>query len=113
MMSSRSKRAALLGVFAILYQAILFGWHHHELGFAVRGTPLTLSAPVSGNTSLPGADADRCEICIVVHHQAAAPLAFIASPVPAAATSALYPPDPALVSRDFARAFRARAPPRA
>jgi hypothetical protein len=76
MTGQRSKQAALLGVFAILFQAILFGWHHHDLAFAARGAPLTLSAPAS--TGLPADDADECEICIVLHHQATAPLGFIA-----------------------------------
>jgi hypothetical protein len=113
MMTSRSKRAALLGVFAILFQAILFGWHHHDLGFTARGTPLTLSAPGSGNSGSPGADAGGCEICIVLHHQAAAPLAFMVPLTPADTASVVYLRDLAFRGRSFEQVFQARAPPRA
>jgi hypothetical protein len=113
MKASRAKQVALLGVFAILFQAILFGWHHHDLAFAARGAPLTLSAPASGSTGSPAADTDGCEICIALHHQAAAPLAFMVAPVPADPESVVYLPDLALRGRGSERVFQARAPPRA
>jgi hypothetical protein len=113
MTASRSKRAALLGVFAILFQAILFGWHHHDLTFAARGAPQTLSAPTSGNTDTPATDADGCEICIILHHQAAAPQAFMVPPTPATPALALALPDLVLAGEGCGWAFQARAPPRA
>jgi hypothetical protein len=113
MTASRSRRVALLGIFAILFQALLFGWHHHDLAFAARGAPPTLSSPASGNIDTPATDADECEICIALHHQAAAPLAFMVPPVPADPASVVYLPDLALPGRGSERVFQARAPPRA
>ena len=110
MTASHSKRAALLGVLAILFQAILFGWHHHDLAFAARGAPPTLSAPASAG--FPAADADECEICIVLHHQTAAPLAFVLPPVPVDTASETYLVDLFLRGRVSERVFQARAPPR-
>lgn len=112
MKALHSTPAALLGVFAILFQALLFGWHHHDLAFAARGAPLALSAPASGGAGSPADDADECEICSVIHHQAAAPLAFMAlSPPPVAAAAIVCPIGLVLVS-DNCRAGSARAPPR-
>jgi hypothetical protein len=105
----RSGWAARLGLFAILFQAILFGWHHHDLTFAG-----SLPAPVIQNsTTQPLAldDEDSCEICSVLHHLTAAPvdLAAIVPPVPVADIA--RPGDTAVVAQTLALAFRARAPP--
>ena len=109
MTASCSKRAGLLGVFAILFQAILFGWHHHDLPFAARGAPLVLSTPASG--VFPAEAGGECEICIVLHHQATAPLAFIVAPIPADPASMVYLPDLISRGRGSERVFQARGPP--
>jgi hypothetical protein len=113
MKASRLKRVALLGIFAIFFQAILFGWHHHDLVVAEGGTALALSAPASGSTSFPATDADGCEICIALHHQAAAPLAFMVASVPGLAAAPRAEGDRAFFVLADYRAFHSRAPPRA
>jgi hypothetical protein len=105
------RRVALIGVAAILLQALLFGWHHHGLRLAVRGEPAaSVANPLR---QVPAAVAeDSCEICAVLHHQSASPLAFAAPPAPAATASAIVLPAPVFLDRTDARGFRARAPPR-
>jgi hypothetical protein len=105
------RRVALIGVAAILLQALLFGWHHHGLPRIARGGPAAGFYDPSG--PLPSTLAeDSCEICAVLHHQNASPLAFTAPPAPAATASAIVLPAPVFLDRTDARGFRARAPPR-
>jgi hypothetical protein len=101
--------AARLALFAILFQAILFGWHHHDLHFDGR-----LPAPVIENSAAstqPADDADGCEICQVLHHLTAATVDFTAAPPPLAVAPGIVPDDAAFVACPLALAFRARAPP--
>jgi|SRR5665213_129282 len=99
---------SFLAVFAILFQAALFGWHHHDLNLAGR-----LPAPIIENPAASpqvADDEDSCEICQVLHHLSAAPVDVTAAPPPAVATG----PNPApgvVIARASALAFRARAPP--
>ncbi len=89
------RRVALIGVAAILFQALLFGWHHHGLRLAARGEPAT--SVYSALRQMPAAVAeDSCEICAVLHHQNAIDL-----------------PAPDFLDRADTRWFHARAPPRA
>ena len=98
-----------LGLFAVLFQAILFGWHHHKPVRVGR-----LSAPIVANqTSPPQAvdDEDGCDICQVLHHLAAAPADWAAtlpspSPAPLAPAGAA-----AFIDRPPTLGFLARAPP--
>jgi hypothetical protein len=101
--------AVRLGVFAVLFQAILFGWHHHDLHLAGR-----LPAPILENPSATpqiADDADGCEICQVLHHLTAAPVDFAAAPPPLATAAGSVANDTEFVARNAALAFRARAPP--
>jgi hypothetical protein len=101
--------AARSGLFAVLFQAILFGWHHHDLPFAGR-----LPAPVLENhagTPQLADDADGCEICQVLHHLTAAPVDVAGAPPPLAVASASITVETAFLVRTIALAFRARAPP--
>lgn len=104
------RRAALIGIAAILFQALLFGWHHHAIALVRSSAPV---ASVNAATAplAPASAEDLCEICTVLHQQSAAPLAFILLPTPfaAAATNDLEP-------RPFhdgvsIRGFDARGPP--
>ena len=105
------RRVALLGVAAILFQAILFGWHHHGLALASRGG--AGASLYNAARQLPPAVAeDSCEICAVLHHQSASPLAFAAPSMPSAIVSAIDLPAPVFLDRADARWFHARAPPR-
>ena len=105
------RRAAGLGLFAVLFQAILFGWHHHDLI-----APGHLPAPVIENPAASpqiADDEDGCEICQVLHHLHAAPIDVLGAPPPLAITGISVSGDDAVVARTLALAFRARAPPRA
>ncbi|HKM72098.1 MAG TPA: hypothetical protein VJX94_18910 [Stellaceae bacterium] len=105
---------ALLAVFAILLQAVLFAWHHHPLPLSSQGVPIVLAAPATGHTAPVLAD-DDCPICFALSHHSAAPVDFPAAPPP--------PPDHASLSPATVEAilapvasyflFRSRAPPRA
>jgi len=102
--------AAFLGIFAILIQAALFGWHHHPLPLSARGAP-TIVAPVGPST--PVLTDDDCQICFALSHHGAATVDFVAAPPPGHTSSS-----PAAVEAVFAPAapyllFRSRAPPRA
>ncbi len=102
--------AVRLGIFAILFQALLFGWHHHDLVFAG-----SLPMPVVQNSAAPIQsaldDEDGCEICSVLHHLTAAPVELAAAPMPAPSALILCFGDAAFVAQAPALAFRARAPP--
>jgi hypothetical protein len=101
---------ALIGVAAILFQAILFGWHHHDLQFAGRLPHPVASAP-SGAASPPDADADGCEICQTLHHQSAATPEALFAPAPPPLAASPEPHDADFIQAAVALAFRARAPP--
>ncbi len=104
--------AALLGIFAMLLQAVLFAEHRHPLVFS-RGAPTFLAAaPATGHETPGRADGD-CQICFVLAHHSAAPIGFVAAHLPAHATlgtsafgAVVSPGAPYLL-------FRSRAPPRA
>jgi hypothetical protein len=106
------RRVALLGVVAVLFQAILSGWHHHPLPPNSRAAQPIVVA--SGAVPLsPAAAEDDCDICRALHHLRAAPGEFAALAAPAAAVMALPLPGLMLAGRGSERAFQARAPPRA
>ena len=106
------RRVALIGVAAILFQALLFGWHHHGLRLAARGEPAT--SVYNALRQMPAAVAeDSCEICAVLHHQNASPLAFAMPPTPSAIASAIELPAADFPDQADTRWFHARAPPRA
>jgi hypothetical protein len=105
------RRIALVGVAAILLQAVLFGWHHHAV--ALPGSSGPIAALHSATEPLAPATAEElCDICAVLHQQSAAPLAFIAPPMPSGRTAANDLPSPAAHDRVGTRGFDARAPPR-
>jgi hypothetical protein len=101
--------AAGLGVFAILFQAILFGWHHHDLVLTGRLPAAVVENP--GATPQALDDADGCEICQVLHHLFAAPEELAAPLPPHAAPANRIAGEPAPAARSPVLAFRARAPP--
>ena len=105
------RRVALIGVVAVLFQAILFGWHHHALTLASRGVPPAAhgdgSAPLS-----PATAEDDCDICQVLHHLRPAPGEIASLPPPAGAASPPTLPELVRQGRGVTRAFQARAPPR-
>jgi hypothetical protein len=101
--------AVCLGLFAVLFQAVLFGWHHHDLVLAGR-----LTAPVVANPTAPPQavdDEDGCEICQVLHHLTAAPVDLAGAPSPLAIAVVAIVGDAAFCADAPALAFHARAPP--
>ena len=105
------RRVARLAVFAILFQAVLFGWHHHSPPAMARSAHPAVSLPNAGLPLSPGTAEDGCEVCIALHHLSASPLDFAMPPLPPIGTAAPYFPDQALLDRAIDRAFHARAPP--
>ena len=73
---------ALVGMFAILLQAVLFAWHHHAASFHVRaaGAVTTVVAPTS--PVMPALADHDCEICFALSHHGAVPVdLFLANPL--------------------------------
>jgi hypothetical protein len=108
---TRRRAYALVGTFAILFQAVLFAWHHHPASFHARSavaTP-TLAAPTS--PVMPALADHDCEICFALSHHGAVPVGLFVANRPLHA--------PLLRSRlaavDTSPApyilFRSRAPP--
>jgi hypothetical protein len=106
-----SRRIALLGVFAILLQAVLFGWHHHADRFAVAGQSPVVSSAHSGAPLSPATAEDDCEICAALHYLTAAPAEFIVAALPPSTALPSAPPATARPALSLDLAFRARAPP--
>lgn len=107
--STASRLAARLGLLAVLFQAVLFGWHHHDLAFAGRQ-----SLPVVANPTAPPQavdDEDGCEICQTLHHQMAGAVDFAGAPPPTVTPVGYLVAEPAFAPRTRARIFSARAPP--
>jgi len=101
--------AGALGLFAILFQAILFGWHCHDLALAGH-----LPAPiVTSPTAPPQAvdDEDGCEICQILHHLTAAPADTARALPPFSSVPLPEAGDEAFPARPPTLGFAARAPP--
>jgi hypothetical protein len=98
-----------LAVFAILFQALLFGWHHHE---PVLTGHLPTTVFENNDASAQALDdEDGCEICQVLHHLFAAPVDEAAPPPRHAIAADRLLGEAWLAARRFAPAFYARAPP--
>lgn len=102
---------ALIGIAAILFQAMLFGWHHHDFARTGRLPHPVASADHTGSAPPSDIDGDGCEICQTLHHQAAATPEALFAPVPPPLVPSPAPHDAAFAAGALARAFRARAPP--
>ena len=105
---------ALLAVFAVFLQAMLFAWHSHPLAVASRGISGVPTATAAAEHQAPGtADDDECQICFALGHHSAAPVDWVAAATPThvsaspSATEATDVPLPPYLL------FRSRAPPRA
>jgi hypothetical protein len=101
--------AARLGLFAILFQAMLFAWHHHPLVLS-GSLPAQVVANGAGPVQ-PADDEDGCEICSVLHHLTGAAVDFIAAPPPPPIAAAIVSGETAFLAGGPALAFHARAPP--
>jgi hypothetical protein len=113
-MPALRRSAALLGIFAILIQAVLFAEHHHPLPVFSQGAPAPSAAAPATDHDAPGRAGDDCQICFGLAHHSAAPIVFAAASPPthtALRTSAIG----AVVAPGVAPflLFHSRAPPRA
>jgi hypothetical protein len=104
------RRVTLIGVAAILFQAFLFGWHHHALALPQSSGPIA-SLQSAARPLSPATSEDLCEICTVLHQQSAAPLPFVTPPVACCTGVATRRPQADPIGRTDARVFQARAPP--
>ena len=105
------RRVALLGIIAVLFQAILFGWHHHPLSLAAPSAQPVVHS-VGGGPLTPATADDDCDICAALHHLSAAPGEPVAATTPTLTISAANRPTTfALPARASVRGFHARAPP--
>lgn len=105
-------RVTRVGILAILFQALLFGWHHHPLPPSSGNAPPVIHRSTAAPL-FPASDEDHCDICQALHHLTAAPADIVAALPPAVVGSAVGQPDPVRADRDRQRIFEARAPPRA
>ena len=104
------RRVALIGVAAILFQAFLFGWHHHALALPQSSGPIA-SLQSATQPLVPATSQDLCDICAVLHQQSALPLAFVTPSVPCCTGVATRRRQADPIGRTDARVFQARAPP--
>ena len=109
--SGARRRLALLGILAVLFQAILFGWHHHPVPLSGSGSQPVASVANAALPLTPASAEDDCDICTALHHLSASPGEFVALPMPAIAASALRLPELLRIARVSERGFHARAPP--
>jgi hypothetical protein len=96
---------------AIVFQALLFAWHHHDLHLAAPHAPSALSAIHGDGHLSPGDDEDGCQICMVLHHQSTSTADVVALPPHRAAVSVPRPAESVIVGLSFSPAFHSRAPP--
>ena len=104
---------AVIASFVMLFQAMLFAWHHHTHFLRQPDLPAVGSiVVVSIDPALPSDD-DDCQICFALGHHPAASVDFLAAP------SADPEPLPLFSAASFPHAlpcyflFHSRAPPRA
>ena len=107
------RMVAAVGVFAILLQAILFGWHHHPLPFSGHAAAVVAAAATGGQT--PTEADDDCPICFALAHHSAAPLNLdLSAPLPGDHLVAFFAARAAApTERAPYLLFQSRAPPRA
>lgn len=81
------RAGALAGVLAILFQAVLFAWHHHAPPFHPRAasTVTILATPTS--PVVPAVDEHDCQICFTLSHNGTVPVEFFAPSPPEQAPS--------------------------
>jgi hypothetical protein len=108
---SRTPRSiAVIGIVAILFQAMLFGWHSHALSFSSCGAPWIADVAAGGPETPAAADRD-CEICFALSHHGAVPVDVFAPALPEQTVLQQVVPAPLVISLAAYFLFRSRAPP--
>lgn len=104
------RATAIIASLAVLFQALVFAWHQHELPFASRGGPVLAHA--AAGSGMP-ASADRdCPICFAIAHHGAVPVAFYMPSLPDERALQQHPAATLGNLRTPYFLFRSRAPPR-
>jgi len=109
----RHQIAALTGVFAILFQSVVFAWHHHTVPFHPRGAAAITILATPTSPVVPNADEHDCQICFALNHNGTVPVEFFAPSPPEQAS--LHQTRPARLDAPLAPYFffQSRAPPTA
>jgi hypothetical protein len=104
------RATAILGIFAVVLQAMLFAWHHHAHPLLTRTAPVVAALAASGQ-EMPASARGDCQTCFALSHHGAVPVDLFKAP----------PPDPLPVQSVRGNAvctplayyvlFRSRAPP--
>lgn len=106
---TQRRTTALLASFAVLFQALAFGWHQHELPFAASGSAVITFA-VAGSETPASTDRD-CPICFAIAHHGAVPAKLFAPPPPDGQALRQVPSATVGDPRSRYFLFRSRAPP--
>ena len=77
---TRRRVAALLGVVALLFQAILSAWHHHTPRLPQHGLSVVGSIGVANRDPVQQSADDDCQICLTLSHYTAVAVDFFAAP---------------------------------
>jgi len=102
---------ACVGVFTLLFQAMLFAWHSHPLPVSPRNVAAAVSAfPATGHGA-SGLEDDDCQICFALSHHSAAPIDFLLPSPPREAASSATRVEENLARLARYLQFRSRAPP--
>jgi hypothetical protein len=106
------RATAVIASFAILFQAVLFGWHHHPLPVASRSASTTLVVTATGPEVPVAADHD-CDVCFALgHHHGVIPIGLFAAMRPHRVLLKQLPLATVLASLAPYLLFHPRAPPR-
>jgi hypothetical protein len=102
---------ALVAILAMLFQAVLFAWHHHAAPFYWRPASAVTSLAAPTSPVMPASADHLCEICFTLSHHGFVPVDFFAAKPPEEAP--LHQTRMAAVDTPLAPyfLFRSRAPP--
>jgi len=73
---------ALACILAMLFQAVLFAWHHHAAPFHARATAATTTLAAPSAPVIPASDEHDCQICFTLNHHGAVPVDFFVAKPP-------------------------------
>jgi hypothetical protein len=108
---ARRRAAALVGVVAILFQAVFSSWHHHAHPLSLGGLSAGGFIVVANGEPVHQSADDDCPICFTLGHHTAVPIDFFAvpsadhKPLPLLSGVAVTPSKPSYLL------FWSRAPP--
>jgi hypothetical protein len=112
--TSRASRltSAVLGITAILFQAMMFAWHHHAPPFSSHGAP-RIAALAAGGPEMPAAADRDCQICFALAHHGAVPVHLFAVTPPEQRLLKQFWTATVVLSLAAYLLFQPHAPPRA